>query len=267
MGGDKRKDIRVGELSKILSSEPMQKIKKTWGYYLVLYERYNYKVKVLVLFPGCKISLQCHAHRHEHWYVVQGKAKATKRSEKIILCPQQFLNIPQYTWHQIENIEKEKLILIEVQTGTYFGEDDIKRKKVVVASGYFNPLHIGHLEYLQLAKDLGDYLVVVVNNDLQVGLKGSTPFMPVEDRIKIVKALQCVNEVFCSIDKDPSVCKSLALLSHRYNDMIFVKGGDRTSLNIPEKVLCDKLGIKIIYGLGDKIRSSSNFVAKWLEEK
>ncbi len=135
-------------------------------------------------------------------------------------------------------------------------------KKIIIASGYFNPLHVGHLEYLEMAKELGDKLIVIINNDEQVKMKGSAPFMSQEDRLKIVKALKCVDEVFLSIDDDPSVCKSIEFLAVSRGATIFAKGGDRNTGNIPEKEICDKLGIKIIDGLGNKIRSSSELIKK-----
>ena len=126
-------------------------------------------------------------------------------------------------------------------------------KSVVVASGYFDPIHVGHIEYLELAKKLGDKLVVIVNNDWQATLKKGKPFMNEKDRLKIVSSLKCVDEVFLSIDKDKTVCKSLEAI----NPDIFAKGGDRFSDEIPESKICEKLNIDIIDGLGKKIRSSS----------
>ena len=125
--------------------------------------------------------------------------------------------------------------------------------KIVVSSGYFDPLHVGHLECLELAKQLGDKLIVIVNSDLQAKLKKGESFMKQEDRMKIISALKCVDEVFLSIDKDKSQCESLKYL----NPDIFAKGGDRISDEIPEFKVCRELGIKIVDGLGKKIRSSS----------
>ena len=129
--------------------------------------------------------------------------------------------------------------------------------KIVVASGYFDPIHVGHLEYLEKAKSLGDKLIVIVNSDNQAGLKKGKAFMPESERLKIVKALRFVDDVFLSIDKDKTVCKSLEFLKPH----IFAKGGDRTSDEIPEAKICNKLGIKIIDGLGDKIQSSSKLIS------
>jgi len=123
----------------------------------------------------------------------------------------------------------------------------------VAASGYFNPLHKGHVEYLQKAKSLGDYLVVIVNSDHQRALKNSKAFMDQDERMSIIGALRCVDEVFLSIDEDATVCKSLeAVRPH-----IFAKGGDRFSSEIPEADVCRRLGIDMVDGLGQKIQSSS----------
>ena len=123
----------------------------------------------------------------------------------------------------------------------------------VAVSGYFDPIHIGHLEYLKMAKDLGDYLIVIVNNDYQSNLKKGKSFMNELDRVEIVKALKLVDEVFLSIDKDRTVCKSLEKLKPD----IFANGGDRLTDEIPEAEVCINLNIKMIDGLGNKIRSSS----------
>ena len=134
--------------------------------------------------------------------------------------------------------------------------DKNKKQIVVVASGYFDPIHVGHIEYLEKAKSLGDKLIVIVNNDGQAILKKGKEFMPFAERIKIVGALKFVDEVFPSIDEDKSVCKSLEAIKPN----IFAKGGDRVVSNIPEAEICRKLGIKIIDGLGDKIQSSSALI-------
>ena len=126
--------------------------------------------------------------------------------------------------------------------------------KVVATSGYFDPLHVGHLECLELAKKLGDKLIVIVNSDHQARLKKGKPFMKEDDRLKIVAALKCVDEVFLSIDTDSSVCKSLEAIKPD----IFANGGDRSLDEIPETAVMKKYNIKMVDGLGDKIRSSSD---------
>lgn len=102
----------------------------------------------------------------------------------------------------------------------------MKKKTIVAVSGYFNPLHVGHLDLIKKAKELGDHLVVIINNDKQVGLKGRIPFMGAKDRAEIIKAIRWVDEVFVSIDKDMTVCKSL----QKIKPNIFANGGDRKKL-------------------------------------
>jgi rfaE bifunctional protein nucleotidyltransferase chain/domain len=130
--------------------------------------------------------------------------------------------------------------------------------KIVACSGYFNPLHKGHVEYLEKAKSLGDKLVVIVNSDHQRALKGSKEFMSQEERMIIIKALRCVDEVVLSVDTDGTVCESLRLVKPH----IFAKGGDRFANEIPEAKVCDELGITMVDGLGNKIQSSSWLLAK-----
>ena len=125
---------------------------------------------------------------------------------------------------------------------------------VVAVSGYFDPIHVGHLEYLKLAKQLGDKLVVIVNNDFQARIKKGKSFMNENDRVEIVASLKCVDEVFLSIDRDSSVCKSLEFIQPN----IFANGGDRKLDEIPETRIMKKYGIKMVDGLGIKIRSSSD---------
>ena len=128
-------------------------------------------------------------------------------------------------------------------------------KKIVVVSGYFDPLHIGHIEYINKAKKLGDRLIVILNNDNQAKLKKGKCFMLENDRKIILENLKSVDSVFLSIDNDDSVSKSLKLI----NPDIFAKGGDRYMKEIPERFVCDENNIKIIDGLGSKIRNSKDF--------
>ena len=124
---------------------------------------------------------------------------------------------------------------------------------VVAVSGYFDPLHVGHLEYLEMAKQLGDKLIVIINSDKQAELKKGKSFMNENDRVEIIGALKCVDEVFLSIDEDKSVCKSLEAIKPD----IFANGGNRSLSEIPETAVMEKYNIKMVDGLGEKIRSSS----------
>lgn len=128
--------------------------------------------------------------------------------------------------------------------------------KTVAVSGYFDPIHVGHLEYLEEAKKLGDKLIVIVNNDQQCVLKKGRPFMQEDDRLKIILALKIVDEAFLSIDEDQTVCKSL----EKIRPDIFANGGDRSLKEIPETKVMQEFNISMVDGLGDKIRSSSFWI-------
>ena len=124
----------------------------------------------------------------------------------------------------------------------------------IAVSGYFDPIHVGHVEYINNAKKLGDWLIVIVNNNKQCALKKGKHFMDEKDRVLIVKNIKAVDEVFLSIDDDKTVCKSLK----EVNPDVFANGGDRKNYEIPESRVCKENNIDIIDGLGDKIRSSSD---------
>lgn len=135
----------------------------------------------------------------------------------------------------------------------------------VIVSGYFNPLHKGHLELFENARRKGTELWVIVNSDLQRKLKGSKEFMDEDERLEIIHALSLVDKGFISIDKDTTQCLTLRTIynffSHEYS-LAFANGGDQDNTSIPEKAVCKELGIKLIDNLGDKIQSSS-----WLLKK
>ena len=134
------------------------------------------------------------------------------------------------------------------------------KPKVVIVSGYFNPLHKGHIEYFNLAKSNGDKLFVIVNNDFQRKLKGSKEFMLEDERVLIVEELTITDQIFLSIDKDLTVCLTIEKIYNSYSnkfEFLFANGGDQNNESIPENEICKKLGIKLIDGLGDKIQSSS----------
>jgi D-beta-D-heptose 7-phosphate kinase/D-beta-D-heptose 1-phosphate adenosyltransferase len=134
------------------------------------------------------------------------------------------------------------------------------KKKAIIVSGYFNPLHKGHLEYFNNAKALCDELFVIVNNDHQRELKGSKPFQNEQERLFIVSNIKAVNKAILSTDKDRTVCESIRLLANEYGadyDLAFANGGDQNNDTIPEIPVCKELGVALIDGLGQKIQSSS----------
>lgn len=141
--------------------------------------------------------------------------------------------------------------------------------RVVVVSGYFNPIHSGHIDYLESAREIGDYLIVIVNNDKQVELKGSVPFMDEQERVKIVSSLRCVNRAVISIDEDSTVCQSIRKEFYSLQDdpfflgMAFANGGDRKSGGVPEDLLEEELDIRMLYNVGgEKTQSSSTLIQK-----
>ncbi|MCG1037784.1 adenylyltransferase/cytidyltransferase family protein [Polaribacter sargassicola] len=139
------------------------------------------------------------------------------------------------------------------------------KKKAIIVSGYFNPIHKGHLEYFNNAKALADELFVIVNSDLQRGLKGSKEFQKEDERLFIVQNIKAVDKAIISIDKDRTVCESIRHFFTTYNEeyeLGFANGGDQNNNSIPEVPVCNELGIKLIDGLGEKIQSSS-----WLLNK
>ena len=138
-------------------------------------------------------------------------------------------------------------------------------KKAVIVSGYFNPLHKGHLELFEKAKELGDLLIVIVNNDKQRELKRSKFFQDEDERIRIIRALHMVDMAWISVDEDSTQNETLKLMVNKFYGsmkLAFANGGDQNNDTIPERAICEQFNIELIDGLGDKIQSSS-----WLLEK
>ena len=138
-------------------------------------------------------------------------------------------------------------------------------KKAIIVSGYFNPLHKGHLDLFEKAKEIGDVLIVIVNNDKQREMKGSQFFQDQEERIRIIRALSVVDMAWISIDKDSTQNATLKVMVDKFfgaMELAFANGGDQNNNTIPEAEICKQFDIELIDGLGDKIQSSS-----WLLEK
>ena len=134
------------------------------------------------------------------------------------------------------------------------------KEKAIIVSGYFNPLHKGHLDLFKKAKSLGDKLWVIVNSDFQRVLKGSKPFMDENERLIIIQSIKYVDYALISNDRDKTQCYTLQqfhdMFSDKY-DLAFANGGDQNNDTISEREVCEKLGIELLDGLGDKIQSSS----------
>ena len=135
----------------------------------------------------------------------------------------------------------------------------MKTRKTAIVSGYFDPLHVGHLEYFKLAKDLAGELIVIVNNREQCLLKKGDEFMDEKDRLEIIFHLDMVDEAIIAEDKDKSVSQTIRTIKSfkPFDELVFCNGGDRDASNSPEVKVCGELGIDFQQGLGKKIRSSS----------
>lgn len=134
------------------------------------------------------------------------------------------------------------------------------RTKVVAVAGGFDPLHLGHIEHMQMARKLGSYLVVLVSNTDDMKRKKGYEFMPMEQRVRILDELRCVDFVVPTVDEDGTQAKTLGKIKVD----IYAKGGDRTADNMPEGEVeaCRKSGITLVYGVGKRLESSSELVHK-----
>lgn len=148
-----------------------------------------------------------------------------------------------------------------------------KKKKIVVVSGGFDPLHVGHVRMFQEAKKLGDKLVVILNNDNWLRSKKVHEFMSEIDRKEIIEAIGVVDEVVVTDHSkntnynnpnEKSVCSELSKIKPH----IFANGGDRFADDIPEFKLCKELGIEMVFnvGFGGKTRSSSDLLKSYVKK-
>ena len=144
----------------------------------------------------------------------------------------------------------------------------VNRPVAVIVSGYFSPLHIGHLDMIEAGAALGDKLIVIVNNnDQQVAKKGKL-IIDEQDRLRVVRALRAVDEAAVAIDDDRTVRQSIRRIAedHPNHDVIFANGGDRSSGEVvPEAETCEAYGIEMIFDLGgDQKADSSSRINKEL---
>ncbi len=141
----------------------------------------------------------------------------------------------------------------------------MSKQKAIIVSGYFNPIHKGHLEYFNNAKAMADKLFVIVNNDHQRELKGSKEFQDENERMIIVSNIKSVDKAILSIDTDRTVCTTIKMIAEQFGsefELGFANGGDQNNDTIPERSVCEEMNVALIDGLGDKIQSSS-----WLLKK
>ncbi len=145
-------------------------------------------------------------------------------------------------------------------------------KKVVLITGGFDPLHSGHIAYIQAAKKLGDILIIGANSDEWLRRKKGQEFMPWEERAAILSAIKDVHRVINFNDDDGSAKDAIRKVRaiYPYEQIIFANGGDRTKTNIPEmEVLEEMLHLEFVFGVGgeDKKNSSSWILQEWKAPK
>jgi cytidyltransferase-like protein len=134
-------------------------------------------------------------------------------------------------------------------------------QRVSIVSGYFNPVHVGHLRMMEAARTLTGYLVVIVNNDTQQMIKKGKIILPLDDRIEVVRALRVTDDAIAAVDDDSSVRHSLRVVREKYPaaELIFANGGDRSSAaKISEADVCDELGIELRFGVGGEEKADSS---------
>ena len=140
--------------------------------------------------------------------------------------------------------------------------------KIVLATGGFDPVHSGHIQYLKAAKELGDILIIGLNSDEWLERKKGNAFMPWNERLNIVNNLQMVDEVFTFMDDDDTAINFIKQVRAHYptDRLLFANGGDRTTENVPEMVVDD---VEFVFGVGgeDKKNSSSWILEEWKSPK
>jgi glycerol-3-phosphate cytidylyltransferase/D-beta-D-heptose 7-phosphate kinase/D-beta-D-heptose 1-phosphate adenosyltransferase len=137
-------------------------------------------------------------------------------------------------------------------------------RRAAIVSGYFNPLHIGHLDMMEAAREMADALVVIVNNDAQQVLKKGKVITSESDRLRIVEALRVADAALVAVDDDGSVAASLEAVHAAYPgiELVFCNGGDRDpdrdSVPPAEAVVCERLGIEMAWGVGGAAKADSS---------
>lgn len=133
--------------------------------------------------------------------------------------------------------------------------------KIAIVSGFFNPLHGGHMDMIDAARELGDKLIVIVNNDEQQLVKKEKIILDAPNRLRVLRSLRAVDEVLLAIDEDMTVSASLAHIArqHPADTLIFANGGDRSAPEVvPERETCEKYGIEMKYGVGGAEKADSS---------
>lgn len=141
------------------------------------------------------------------------------------------------------------------------GKRDERVVKIIVESGFFNPLHGGHLDMIEAGARIGDKLIVIVNNDKQQMMKKGKVILEEKNRLRLIQALRAVDEAFVAIDDDGTVVASLEHVAKQYphDELVFANGGDRDSEKvIPEADICHKYNIELLFGVGGNEKADSS---------
>ena len=182
--------------------------------------------------------------------------KTKKEDESCVLRTKKVHNMDNEFKYFKKLVNLEKRIKLDTYLDKIISPTNImSTEKIVCVSGYFDPIHIGHIEFFKKSRNIGDKLMVIVNNDEQAKLKKGKQFMDLKERVAIIKELRCVDYVRESIDTDRTVCKTLDTIEPKPH--FFCNGGDQNNNTIPETELCIKNNIELRDGFGDKIQSSS----------
>jgi cytidyltransferase-like protein len=133
--------------------------------------------------------------------------------------------------------------------------------KVVIVSGFFNPLHGGHLDMIEAAADMGGKLIVIVNNDKAQLLKKGKIILPEQNRMRLINALRYVDEGVLAIDDDTTIVRTLEQVAKQHPDdeLVFANGGDRDSEKaVPEADVCHRYNIQMVFDAGGTEKSDSS---------
>ncbi len=137
----------------------------------------------------------------------------------------------------------------------------MSKPKGIIISGYFSPLHVGHLDMIDAAAAAGDKLIVVVNNNAQQMLKKGKIIIDEKDRVRVVEALAKVDDVILSIDETRDISKTIQTIADKYSDheLVFANGGDRSSgAVVPETGVCEANAIEMVFGMGGNEKADSS---------
>ena len=139
-------------------------------------------------------------------------------------------------------------------------ETQVSNSKAVIVSGYFSPIHTGHLDMIEAAAELGDEVIVIVNNNAQQVMKKGKVIIDEADRLRIVQALSLVDHALIAVDEDRTVSASLEKVADDFSDrtLVFANGGDRKPEFVPEAAVCEAHNIELRFGVGGDNKADSS---------